>query len=593
MSSRFWHDPVMTEMSMGSNVPIPAATVRASLRWTAGPGVPDVDGSAILLQGNGEVGSDSDFVFYNQPQHYSGAVRMAGKTPPPQASDSVDIDLNRVPADYQRIVLAASADGGTFGQVPDLQMVLLDLGTGAPIAHFPMRAATETAFVSAEIYRRDGAWKFRAIGQGYSAGLAGLASDFGIDTGHADEAPQAGPPQVAAPVFEPVAAFQQAPVQQAPVPAPPVQQAPVPAPPVQQAPVPAPPVQQPPVEPPPLAAPPVQSAAYPQPPAAFPQPPAAFPQPPAAPMPAPALDLTPPAAAPPLPPLDVPPPAAPQPPVVAYPPAPPGFAPAAPPGYAPSQAGPPPQQAAPMPAPPMQAPPMQAPPMPAPPPAQAYPQPVAPPPPPAAPEQIAPPQPAAAPAPPQSHGVSLVKNQRIELTHSGPGPLARVVFSLGWTPAEAKGDIDLDASVIAFDAAGEKQAIVWYMHKNEFFGSLQHAGDNRKGGVGGDAEQILVDLVRLPANITSLIFTINSFRGQTFTDVANAYCAVWNVDTNEPLVRFDLSDTQPSTALLMAELRRSDQPGIWQMRAIGEYHDFRTVKKLVPAAARQVKIGGS
>ena len=68
---RVWHDPVMTQMSMGSNIPLPATNVRASLRWTGGPGIPDVDVSALLLDEDGEVASDADFVFYNQPNHYS------------------------------------------------------------------------------------------------------------------------------------------------------------------------------------------------------------------------------------------------------------------------------------------------------------------------------------------------------------------------------------------------------------------------------------------------------------------------------------------------------------------------------------------
>ena len=187
--------------------------------------------------------------------------------------------------------------------------------------------------------------------------------------------------------------------------------------------------------------------------------------------------------------------------------------------------------------------------------------------------------------------MTLARNERIDLTHTTPGPLNRVVFSLGWTPAEGRSDIDLDASVIAFDANAEKLTVVWYLHKSEFYGALQHTGDNRQGGVGGDAEQILIDLVRLPANVMSLMFTINSFRKQTFTDIANAYCAVRDFDTGEPLVRFDLSDTQPSTAAIMVELRRSEQPGSWRVRAIGEFHDFRTVKKLIPAAARQVTLG--
>ncbi|HVU91899.1 MAG TPA: TerD family protein, partial [Jatrophihabitans sp.] len=173
----------MTQMLMGSNIAVPVPAVRATMRWTGGAGVPAVDCSALLLEAGGEVGSDADFVFYNQPQHYSGTVRLAGRAAPDETADAIEVDLARVPADYQRIVLAASADGGTFGQVPDLRLELTDLASGQLLAEFAMSAATETAFLSAELYRRDGQWRFRAIGQGYSAGLAGLASDFGIDVG--------------------------------------------------------------------------------------------------------------------------------------------------------------------------------------------------------------------------------------------------------------------------------------------------------------------------------------------------------------------------------------------------------------------------
>jgi stress response protein SCP2 len=210
--------------------------------------------------------------------------------------------------------------------------------------------------------------------------------------------------------------------------------------------------------------------------------------------------------------------------------------------------------------------------------------------PPAAPEPAAAPLPAAGPASPAAPAgtVALQRNQPLVLGAGGVA-LNRVVFSLGWTPAEGQSTVDLDASVIAFDAAAEKLAIVWYMHKNDFYGALQHTGDNREGGYSG--EQVMIDLGRLPANVQSLIFTINSFRKQTFTDIASAYCWVTDADTNESIARFDLTDTQPSTAVLMAELRRTDQPGGWRVRAIGEFHDYRTVKKLVPAAARQVRIG--
>jgi stress response protein SCP2 len=208
----------MTQMSMGSNVPIPATAVRATLRFAAGPGVPDVDASALLLGESGNVGADTDFVFYNQPEHPSGAVRMAGRMPPPQASDQIDIDLSRVPAGITRIVLAASADGGTFGQVPSLEMVLLDLGSGAVIASFPMQAGDETAFVSAEIYQRNGQWKFRAVGQGYSTGLAGLAADFGIEAGGTPEPAPAPPPPAAPPAAPAPSASPPAPPAPAPAP---------------------------------------------------------------------------------------------------------------------------------------------------------------------------------------------------------------------------------------------------------------------------------------------------------------------------------------------------------------------------------------
>ena len=76
---RVRHDGRVTTMAMGANIPIPVPAVRAALHWTGGPGIPDVDASALLLLANGQVGSDADFVFYNQAQHASGAVRMAGQ----------------------------------------------------------------------------------------------------------------------------------------------------------------------------------------------------------------------------------------------------------------------------------------------------------------------------------------------------------------------------------------------------------------------------------------------------------------------------------------------------------------------------------
>lgn len=176
-------------MSKGSNLPVDARVVRAELAWAAGAGVPDIDGSALLLTESGRVRDDGDLVFYNQPRHTSGAVTHLGKrSAAGAATDTVEVDLPRLEPTVERVVLCASSDGGTFGQVPGLVLRLLDAGTGAEIARFDMVAGTETAFIGGELYRRQGKWKFRAVGQGYAAGLAGLATDFGITV---DDAPSA------------------------------------------------------------------------------------------------------------------------------------------------------------------------------------------------------------------------------------------------------------------------------------------------------------------------------------------------------------------------------------------------------------------
>src|SRR5579875_2408112 len=180
---RVWKDRHMTGMAKGANVPVTAAMVRAALLWSGGDGVPDVDASALLLQADGKVSSDADFVFYNQPNHSSGAVKHAGKQTGADAYDVIDINLAGLPTSVERIALAASSDGGVFGDVPNLKLVLSDLVDGAPIAEFGMSAGSETAFVTGELYRRDGGWKFRAVGQGYASGLGGLAGEFGIDVG--------------------------------------------------------------------------------------------------------------------------------------------------------------------------------------------------------------------------------------------------------------------------------------------------------------------------------------------------------------------------------------------------------------------------
>ncbi|MFF9020240.1 TerD family protein [Streptomyces eurythermus] len=188
-------------MPKGSNTQVPTTALRVELGWRSGHGVPDADASALLLA-SGKVRSDADFVFYNQPAHASGAVRHEGKrTAGGRVTDTLLADLARVEGDIERIVLAASADGGTFGQVPDLFIEVTDVSSGQVVARFDSPGATvETAFVLGEFYRRQGGWKFRAVGQGYDSGLEGLATDFGISV---DEPQHAAPPAAPAPAAPP------------------------------------------------------------------------------------------------------------------------------------------------------------------------------------------------------------------------------------------------------------------------------------------------------------------------------------------------------------------------------------------------------
>ncbi|MER7900379.1 TerD family protein [Streptomyces sp. NPDC096046] len=188
-------------MLKGSNVPLEATTVRAVLRWTPGQGVPDVDASALLLGPDGRVRSDEDFVFYNQPRHPAGKVWRLGKKRDAEGlTDTIQTELTGVEQEVSRILLVASADGVTFDRVEALRILLYDAaGSDAEaLAYFDVKPETgqETALICGELYRRGEGWKFRALGEGYSNGLKGLATDFGISV---DESEAAAEPTTTVP----------------------------------------------------------------------------------------------------------------------------------------------------------------------------------------------------------------------------------------------------------------------------------------------------------------------------------------------------------------------------------------------------------
>ncbi len=206
----------------------------------------------------------------------------------------------------------------------------------------------------------------------------------------------------------------------------------------------------------------------------------------------------------------------------------------------------------------------------------------------------APPAPAAPPAAPAPGAgkinldkgrVSLQKNQTVSLVKGGRPLLSQVKMGLGWEPAFRGKDIDLDASVIAYGPNRNHLDSCYFGKLTILNGAIKHSGDNLTGEGAGDDEVIVVDLGRLPADATGLVFTVNSFSGQKFTEVAKAYCRLIDAASGEELVRFDLTGAEPQTGVMMAKLIKQFS-GEWEMTAIGDFVKSRTVRGMVKPAAQ-------
>ncbi|NUU25943.1 MAG: stress response protein, partial [Streptomycetaceae bacterium] len=142
----------MTTLTAGANVPVPAGDLTLVVRWAAGThgyGGSAVDASALLVTASGRVRSDDDFVFYNQPQAAAGAVAHHVGQP---GTEYLAVRPGALPAEIERVVVAASVHAGTFGAVSGLTLDMVD-AQGTPVATYPVEArGSETVLVLGELY---------------------------------------------------------------------------------------------------------------------------------------------------------------------------------------------------------------------------------------------------------------------------------------------------------------------------------------------------------------------------------------------------------------------------------------------------------
>ena len=172
--------------------------------------------------------------------------------------------------------------------------------------------------------------------------------------------------------------------------------------------------------------------------------------------------------------------------------------------------------------------------------------------------------------------ISLTKGQKVDLTKTNPG-LKSVMVGLGWDINQFDSGVNFDLDTSAFLVADNGKVtsdtdFVFYSNLEHPSGSVTHLGDNRTGAGDGDDEQIMVELPKVPANISRIAFTVTIYdaesRRQNFGQVSNAFIRLVNAETNEELIRYDLGeDFSIETAMVVGELYRHN--GEWKFNAIG------------------------
>ncbi|MRH89429.1 DUF2510 domain-containing protein [Nocardia sp. SYP-A9097] len=161
------------KLTKGGHAPVPTSLLTVVLSWQSDH---EVDAHALLLSEAGRVRSDRDFVFFNAPRHVSQAVTLDPEPDP--GSARLSVSLPRTESEVARIVVTGSVTG-SFTEVPGLILTVFD--HNRPVAWYEIGDAEPVrAMMFGEFYRRDGEWRFRAIGQGWAGGLAGIVTEFGV-----------------------------------------------------------------------------------------------------------------------------------------------------------------------------------------------------------------------------------------------------------------------------------------------------------------------------------------------------------------------------------------------------------------------------
>lgn len=150
----------------------------------------DLDAIAFLVAENGKVRADNDFIFFNNLKSSDGSVVHQGDNRTGEGDgddEKLTVDLSKVPADVARVIFAATIYDGSgrnqnFGQVSNAYIRVVNNAGGSEIARYDLSedGSTETAMIFGELYKNNGEWKFRAIGQGFAGGLGPLAASYGV-----------------------------------------------------------------------------------------------------------------------------------------------------------------------------------------------------------------------------------------------------------------------------------------------------------------------------------------------------------------------------------------------------------------------------